>query len=238
METKLTELVSRLKSAAGGNLKAVVLYGSAVTGEFHEKHSDLNIVCLVERAAAADIEKLHDVAEWWMREGNLAPLIFTLDELVRSADVFAIEMLDMKHHHRMLFGEDFLERMEVPLRLHRLQVERELRTNWLRLRQAILTAPRKKKAHLGIMLASVGPICVLFRHALIALGKGQPHGKREAVDAIAALSGADASGFRAILEFRAGKRKEKEIEIEETLTTYMEFVEVVTNEVDRLFETS
>jgi hypothetical protein len=238
METKLSELVTRLKSSAGDNLKAVVLYGSGATSEFQAQHSDLNVMCVVERAALADLERLHAVTEWWMHQNNPAPVIFTRDELTHSADVFAIELLDMKHHHRMLFGGDFVEQMEVPLRLHRLQVERELRTDWLRLRGAILAAPQKKKIHLGIMLSSVTTFCVLFRHALIALGQPAPHGKREAVDAIAALSGADASGFHSILEFRAGKLKAKQIDIEATLQTYLEFVEVVTNEVDRRFETS
>ncbi len=238
METKLSELVARLKSAAGDNLKAVVLYGSAVTGEFQEKHSDLNILCVVERATVVELEQFHAIAEWWMGQKNPAPLIFTFDELARSADVFAIELLDMKHHHRMLFGADFLEQMEVPLRLHRLQVERELRTDWLRLRQAILVAPSKKKAHLGIMLSSVAVFCALFRHALIALGQPVAHSKREAVDSVAALTGADASGFHSILEFRAGKRKEKDIDIEAAMQTYLEFVEIVTNEVDRRLETS
>ena len=63
MEAKLSELVGRLKSAAADNLKAVVLYGSAATGEFLEKHSDLNILCLVERAGSSDLERLHPVAE-------------------------------------------------------------------------------------------------------------------------------------------------------------------------------
>ena len=53
MEAKLTELVSRLKAAANENLKAVVLYGSAVTGEFRAGHSDLNVLCIVEHAASA-----------------------------------------------------------------------------------------------------------------------------------------------------------------------------------------
>src|ERR1700677_605330 len=107
MEAKLSELVTRLKSAAGENLKAIVLYGSAVSGEFHAAHSDLNVLCVVERAGAADIERLHPVAEWWMKERNPAPLIFTMDELQRSADVFAVELVDMKRHHRMLLGADF-----------------------------------------------------------------------------------------------------------------------------------
>jgi predicted nucleotidyltransferase len=238
METKLTDLVSRLKAAAGDNLKAVVLYGSAVTGEFHEKHSDLNILCLVERANSDELELLHPVAEWWTRQRNPAPIVFTPDELERSADIFAIEMLDIKAHHRMLMGTDFLENLEVPLHLHRLQVERELRTGWLRLRQAILAAPQKEKAHLPIMLDSVSTFCVLFAHALIALGQPPVHSKREAVERAASAAGANPAGFQSILDLKEGKIKQSDLDIEVTLRTYLEFVEVLTNEVDRRLETS
>ncbi len=238
METKLTQLVSKLKSAAGENLKAVVLYGSAATSEYQSQHSDVNILCLLERAALADLERLHFVAEWWINEKNPTPVIFTYDELMRSADVFAIELLDMKHRHRMLFGEDFLEKMDVPLHLHRLQVERELRINWMRLRQSVLAGEPKNKVHLHIMLSSLPTFCVLFRHALIGMGQPEPHTKREAVEGVAALTGADASGFYSILDYRAGKLKEREMDIEAALQTYLEFVEIVTNEVDRRFETT
>jgi predicted nucleotidyltransferase len=236
MEAKLTEIVGRLKAAAGDNLEAAVLYGSAVTGEFQSRHSDLNIVCIVKRAAAADLEALHGVTEWWIRQGQPAPLVFTYEELQRSADVFSIELFDMKNRHRMLYGEDFFAQLEVPLHLHRLQVERELRTDWLRLRQAILAAPQTKKVHLEIMLASVSAFCALFRHALAALGQPMPATKREAVDAMAALTGANPTAFHAVLDLRAGKQKERQIDIEASLHAYLEFVEVVTNEVDRRFE--
>jgi predicted nucleotidyltransferase len=236
MEAKLTELVEKLKSAADNNLRAVVLFGSAVTGEFVAAHSDLNILCIVDRAGSSELEDLHDVAEWWNKHGNPMPLVFTLDELRRSADVFAIEMLDMKLHHRMLFGEDFLANLEVPLHLHHLQVERELRSKWLRLRQAILEAPHKNSVLLEIMAASVSAFCALFRHALLALGQQLPQTKREAVDATAALTGGDPSAFRAILDFREGKKKKREIDMEATLHAYLEFVAIVTNEVDRRLE--
>jgi predicted nucleotidyltransferase len=233
MEDKLKEIVERLRAAALDNLKAVVLYGSAVTGEFSAKHSDLNILCLVERAGAPELEALHAAAQWWVRAENPPPLVFTLDELHRSADVFSIELLDMKLRHRILYGEDFLAGFEVPLDFHRLQVERELRTDWLRLRQAILAAQQNKKARLGIMLASVSAFCALFRHALFALGQPMPGTKREAVDGVATLTGADPSAFHTILDLREEKRKQSGMDIEGTLQTYLEFVEIVTNEVDR-----
>jgi predicted nucleotidyltransferase len=238
MEAKLTEFVNRLKAAIPDNLKTVVLYGSAVTGEFRAEHSDLNVLCVVDRADAALLENAHGVAEWWMRQGNLAPLIFTVDELRRSADVFAIELLDMKLHHRILYGTDFLDDFEVPLHLHRLQVERELRTAWLRLRQAILAAPLSNKVHVDIMLKSVSPFCALFRHALLALGHDMPATKRETVDAIASLTGGNPTAFQTVLDLREGKRKKSEIDVEVSLNAYLELVEVVTNEVDRRLESA
>jgi hypothetical protein len=233
MEAKLTELVNRLKTAIDVDLKTVVLYGSAVTGEFRAGHSDLNVLCVVGRADSATIERLHGVAGWWMKQGNLAPLIFTMDELRNSADVFAIELLDMKLRHRILYGADFLADFEVPLQLHRLQVERELRTAWLRLRQAVLAAPLSNRVHTDIMLKSVSTFCALFRHALLAMGHAMPATKRETVDAIALLTGANPTAFQAILDLREGKKKPKEIDVEASLNAYLELVEVVTNEVDR-----
>jgi hypothetical protein len=237
MEAKLKEFVDRLQAAAKDNLQAVALYGSAATGEFHEGHSDLNILCLVARAGLKELETLHGIAEWWIKKGNHPPLLFTRDELKRSADVFAIEFLDMKSRHRILFGEDFLTTLEVPLALHRSQVERELRTNWLRLRQAILAAPLDEKSHLEIMTQSLSTFCALFRHALFALGQPMPATKREAVTAAAALTAADPAAFQSLLEVREGKRKKDAIDVETSLHSYLAFVEALTNEVDHRLDT-
>ena len=230
MENRLTEFVERAKAAAGGNLTAVVLYGSAVTEDFVAKHSDLNILCIVGHAGSRELEQLHPLGEWWLRNGGSAPVVFTMEELRNSADVFAIELLDMKLRHRMLFGQDFLQSVEVPQQLHRLQVQRELRTNWLRLRQSVLLAPAKRKARMSIMMASLSMFCALFRHAIIAMGQPAPPTKRDAVNAVAALTSANPSAFLSILDLREGKRKEREIPADSTLQMYLEFVEVATSQ--------
>ncbi len=233
MDHKLDEFIQKLKSSAGDNLKAAALYGSAVTGEFHSKHSDLNILCILEQADAARIEALHSPVEWWMKQGHRAPLFFTLQELQSSADVFAIELLDMKLHHRMLHGEDMLAGLEVPLHYHAIQVERELRTDWLRLRQAILTAPKKTDVYLDLMTSSLSAFAALFRHALIALGEPPAANKRAAIERVAQFAHADPSAFLAILEIREGKQKLQGNAVEKTLEQYFAFVETVTDEFDR-----
>ncbi len=233
MEAKLSEFVERLKAAARENLQAVVLYGSAVTGEFQSKYSDLNILCLLDRADSTELEKLHDAVKWWVKEGHSPPLVWTFAEIGRSADVFAIELLDMKLRHRMLFGRDFLDHLDLPLDHHRLLVKHELNVSRQRLRQSILSEPAKRKSRLDIMLDSVSSFCALFRHALPAIGQPMPSTQRDAVDAVAALTGADPSAFHAALDVREGKQKEGDIDAEVALHNYLILVDVFSSEFDR-----
>jgi predicted nucleotidyltransferase len=233
MDKDLHELVEKLKHAAGSNLKSVVLYGSAASGEFHAKHSDLNVLCVLARLDGAEIEKLNPAAEWWSRKGHPAPLLFTQEELHDAADVFAIEMLDIQASHRVLHGEDVFAGLHVPMSLHRLQVEHDLRTNLIRLRQGYLLAPRELKSLLGLMTTSVSTFGALFRHALIALGQPAAKSKREAVDRLAKHLGFDASGIHTILDVREGKLTENQVDVQATFHSYLVAVTRVAEEVDR-----
>jgi predicted nucleotidyltransferase len=233
MEKDLNELVRKLKEAAGANLKSVVLYGSAATGDFHPKHSDLNALCVLERVDATELERLNRPAVWWERKGHPAPLVFTLEELRRSADVFAIELLDIQAGRRVLFGEDVFAGLDVPMDLHRMQVERELRAGLIRLRQRALAAGRDRKRMLHLMTASVSTFTALFRHALVALGEQPPQQKRAAVERLAALLGFDAVAFHTVLDLREGKLKEKQVDAAATFRGYLEAVARVADEVDR-----
>jgi len=65
--------------------------------------------------------------EWWSKQKHRVPLLLSADEMRQSADVFSIEFLDMQRHYRLLWGEDILKTLEIPMRWHRAQVEYELR---------------------------------------------------------------------------------------------------------------
>ena len=236
MEKELVELIEKLKEAAGANLKSVVLYGSAVTGEFAAGRSDLNVLCIVERSGASQLEALRPAVAWWMRQRQAAPLVFTIEELRRSADIFAIELLDIVANHRTLYGDDHFLNFEVPTWLHRLQVERELRTNWVRLRRAVLAAPAKNRELLALMTDSISSFATLFRHALLGMGEAPPRSMREAIEGAAHLVGADPAPFLTVLDARDGKRKAADIDVEAVLHGYLELVELITDEVDRRFQ--
>lgn len=238
MEDLLQGVVERLKQACGDNLQAIVLYGSAVTGEYRKNHSDLNLLCILHRTETADLERLHEPLAWWKRKGFAIPQVFTESELRASADIFAIELLDMKAHHRMLYGSDFFAAMDVPTRLHKLQVERELRTNLVRLRQGILAVPPKDRILVSLMEAAVSAFVTLFRHALIAFGDPPTTSKRHVVRRSAELAGSSPDAFFAILDVHEGKQKASAIDAQETLRGYVDLVEKVTNETDRRLASS
>ncbi len=233
MEKQLHELVEKLKQAAGPNLRSVVLYGSAAAGDYQPKYSDLNVLCVVEQLDLEAMEQLSPVVAWWSKQGQPLPLIFSREELLRSADVFAIELLDIRASRRVLHGEDMFASLVVPMHLHGIEVERELRVQLLRLRQRYLAMPHDKKTILGLLTSAVASSFTLFRHALIALGEQPPSSKRELLEHISRLLGFDPSAFYSLLDLREGRRREAEVDPAALLRGYLEGMTRVAGEVDR-----
>jgi predicted nucleotidyltransferase len=232
-EQQLTELVSRLKKAAESNLLSVILYGSAATEEFHPKHSDLNVLCILRNHSREELSKLSAASIWWAKKGHPAPLFFTLNELHHSADIFAIELLDIKAARRVLYGEDVIASMQVPTDRHRMQVERELRNNTLRLRQHYLMHAADSRKTLQLMVSSISTFVALFRHALLALGEDPPSTKRAIIDRAGSALGFDPSPFHTVLDIREGRKREREVDAQTTFDKYLHAVVRATEEVDR-----
>src|SRR6266852_722944 len=231
-EEKLTEVVRRLQEAAGENLQSVILYGSAARGDFHAKKSDLNLLCVLKSAKAAELSRIASVIRWW--SGHLrepAPRIFTHEELIHSADVFAIELLDIGQAHRVLFGDDPVAGIEVPMNLHRAQVEHELRTALQKLRDHFLRASDNEQQLREVYAKSISSISVLLRHFLIALGENIPGHKSQVYQRVAELTGADAGVFDLGLELRDNHPV---TEISRAFGKYLEAIEIVIHSLDAL----
>jgi hypothetical protein len=180
-----------------------------------------------------DLSKLHPASAWWAKKGHPAPLFFTLNELHHSADIFAIELLDIKAAHRVLHGEDVIASLHVPMDLHRLHVERELRNNTLRLRQHYLMHPADSRKTLELMTSSISTFAALFRHALIALGEDPPPTKRSTMDRLGSVLGFDPSPFHTIFEIREGRKRGRDVDVQATFDAYLDRVAKVTEEMDR-----
>ena len=202
-DTKLAELVKRLKEFAAANLECVILFGSAARGDFHEGHSDLNVACVLHSLSVEELGRLAHVVKWWcVEQKEPAPLFFARDELKYAADVFAIEILDMKHGRRVLYGTDVVAEIEVPMNLHRVQIEHDLRTILLKLRQHYLRAPGNAKELAPILRKSFSGVLTLLRHVVIAFAEEPPAAAHDIVARAAALTGLSTQAFDAMLKLR------------------------------------
>jgi len=235
-EKLIDEFVERIRKAAGSNLRALVLYGSAAAGDYVADHSDVNLLCVLGETSFAVIAAMAPAVEWWGKQKHRAPLLMSADEMRRSADVFSIEFLDMRRHYRVLWGEDILKTLEIPMRLHRAQVEYELREKTILLRQQLLAISGKDEAKWDLLLRSLPAFGTLFRHTLIALGDTGAGSKREAAIALGSKLGIDTSVFGELLDLRERKQDRKSAKVDEIFARYLKLVEQVTAAVDKMLD--
>jgi predicted nucleotidyltransferase len=235
-EKLISEFVERIRAAAGTNLLAAILYGSAAAGDYVADYSDVNLLCVLGETSFAAIEALAPAIEWWGKQRHRAPLLMSAEEMRRSADVFSIEFLDMRRHYRVLWGEDVLKTLEIPMRLHRAQVEYELREKTILLRQRLLVVSGNDEAKWELLLRSLPAFGTLFRHALIALGDAGAGSKKEVAAALAAKLGIDADVFGELLDIRERKKNRKAAKLAEMFARYLRLVEQVTTAVDTMLD--
>ena len=142
----------------------------------------------------------------------------------------------MKQSYRVLWGEDVLKELAVPMQFHRAQVEYELREKTILLRQRLLMVAGDSSAKWELLLRSVSAFATLARHALIALGETGAASKREAVEKLAAKAGFDASAFSQVLDIREGKADRKRFDVDELFGRYLKAVERITAAVDEMLD--
>lgn len=234
VEEDIEKFVTTVREKAGTNLESAVLYGSAANGEFHEEYSNVNLMFVVRDTSLASLRAFSKAVRSWMQE-QPAPLIVTRAELEGSTDVFSIELLDMKQHHRVLFGDDVVSGLDIPMNLHRVQVEYEIREKLILLRQRTMLAAKDREL-LDLMVQSVRSFSTLFRHALIALGQKAPTSRREAVVQLAALLKFDPSAFQSVLDIREKKIDAKKLNLEDLCSRYLAAIERVAVAVDEALE--
>ncbi|MGA2375170.1 MAG: hypothetical protein ABSF72_06600 [Candidatus Sulfotelmatobacter sp.] len=235
-EKIIDDFVSRLRKAAGTNLESVILFGSAVAGDFHPEFSTVNLFCVIRDSSFAALQTLAPAVKWWNAQKQPPPLFMTHDEIKRSVDVFTIELLDMQRHHRVLFGEDVVRGLSIPENLHGIQVEYELREKLALLRQHLLLASGNDSRMWELLLRSVSSFATLFRHALIVLGHDAPGGKRDGVQALSKQIGFDASGMLQVMDVREGKSERKKFNVADVFSRYLAAVEQVATAVDKMLD--
>ena len=233
-EKLLSQLVEKLTKTYADRLVSVVLYGSAASGDHHEKFSDLNILCVLNTIGPRELGESHEIFRWWREQGSPAPLLLSEHEVRTSTDCFAIEFLDMQRSHRLLYGRDLVSGLVIDDSFYRAQVEHDLRAKLLRLRQKAPSVMSDPDLLRRLLLDSVSTFCVLFRHALALHGVEPSARKREVIEQARQRFGIDAVTFLKLLDVREENLKPREVEPVALLAPYLKSIGDVIDAVDRL----
>jgi hypothetical protein len=234
IEKLLAQLVERLQKAFGGQLVSVILYGSAASGEHHERFSDLNILCVLSEVTPRELAAGEPVFRWWREQGSPSPLLLSEAEFNTSSDTFAIEYHDIQRQHRILFGRDLIAPLPVDDSFYRAQVEHDLRAKLLRLRQKAAGMLSEDDLLRRLLVDSLSTFCVLFRHALVLHGDEAPATKRETITRASQRFGVDAAPFSTLLDIREERVKPRDVRPADLLGPYLQGIGAVIDAVDRL----
>jgi hypothetical protein len=234
LEQKLTALIDRLKAAFGDRLVSAILYGSAAAGDWHQRRSDLNVLCVLNRLSPEELAKSEPLFRWWREQGNPPPLLLTSEEVATSSDCFPMEFHDMQEHRRVLFGTDVIRDVTVENSFYRAQVECELRSKQIRLRQKSAELLSNPERLFKLLTDSVSTFCVLGRHTLILSGNQPRWKKSEILAAMEAALGLPVRAFNEILAIRESGKVPAAANSVPLLENYLTEIDALVRFVDAL----
>lgn len=200
----LDDLVTQLRGAFGNELRAVVLYGSAASGDHVARKSDFNVLVLVDALSADRLQSASATAKAWNEAGNPAPLILTTAEWNGSADIFPMEYADILAANKVLHGA-LPSDITVDDAHLRLELEHEAMGTLLQLRRGLLASGNDAREQLALLEASASTVMAIFR-ALLRLNRATPaRDNAELAQQVASTAGLDAAPFVRVVRHKRGE---------------------------------
>jgi len=148
-------LLTRLQEDLGQNLVSLCVVGSALTGDFHPRYSDINTVLVVGHRSHRLLQLLGAYGKRMGRRKLRAPLLMTTEYIQRSVDVFGVELLEFQSNHAVVYGPDPFAGLSFRKEDIRLQCERQLKAALIKLRQGYIRAMGKPKIVAGLLAECV-----------------------------------------------------------------------------------
>jgi hypothetical protein len=228
----LDDLVAQLKAALDRELRAVVVYGSAASGEHIPKKSDTNVLVLVDSLAPERLSAASAAVGAWIDAGHVPPLMLTSTEWQGSADIFAMEYADILERHRVLHGE-LPTNIQVKPQHLRLQLEHEAMGTLLQVRRGALAIGHDAKEQLVRLEQASSTVMVLFRALLRLHGEKPPQDNVALSERAAAIAKINAAPFVSVVRHRRGEQPIRTDDARALLAEYLSGVDGLVQYLDR-----
>lgn len=178
--------VESLKGIYRDELIAVILYGSAASGELTGSRSNVNLLVVLQKTDLPSLERSRNLVNKRSSRG-IEPLFLSREYVSSSSDVFPIEFLDMKENHVCLYGEDVLKEIKIDLKNLRFQCEQELKSKLLLVKQQYLRVNLKDKRALAeLLFRNFTSVSHILRNLVRLKGKIPLYAKEDLFREIAA----------------------------------------------------
>jgi len=227
----LRNLTNSLKDIYPEELLSLTLYGSAVSGEFVDKHSNLNLLIVLKNT---DLEVIKKSSKLIRKFKMINALFLTEDYISNSTDVFPIEFLDMQENCFVLYGKDVLKDIQVDIRNLRFQCEQELKAKVLKLRQAYLLLNNNMPELRSLLFMSFTSVLHILRNVLRIKGKKPAYLKHEVIKELVLELKIDIHVWEKILSAKNKKIKLTGREIEQLFVSFVKELESIVTIVDKL----
>jgi len=227
------KVAAQIAKNLGDNLKAMVLFGTAIRGGYAPAHQEVNIMMVVEDASTEAIGPIEKSLAGWVKKGHAAPLIFERSEWEGSTDVFAVEIEDMREAHKLVAGTDPFEGIVTNRDDLRQELEREVRGKLLQLRAQYAAFAPDGRALTRLITDSAPTFFVLMR-ALVRLEGEAPEAKpAKLVEQAASIADLDVDAFAWVVGKISGDKVKSLRSDDPIAARYVDEIQKLTHYVDQ-----
>lgn len=231
LKNNLKSFIQGLKDVFREDLISLILYGSAASGEFVDKHSNLNLLVLLKSTELRDLKKASGIIGKYRM---INPLFLTESYIASSTDTFPVEFLDMQENYSVLYGKDALKGIVVETKNLRFQCEQELKSKLINLQQLYLLINKDKTALYNLLLKSFTSILHILRNVLRLKGKPVPYKKEEILKEIIPEFKIDIDIWGKILSAKKSEIKLSKHDIEPLFVNFVRELKKIVDVVDRI----
>jgi hypothetical protein len=233
LKSALSDFVESLEGICADNLISVILYGSAASGEFIDKHSNLNLLVVLKNAGLENLKPLSGlINKRCFRIIN--PLIFSEEYIQSSTDVFPIEFLDMKENYTVLVGQDILKDISIDTKNLTYQCEHELKSKLIALRLFFLRNNKDRLALLNFLLQTFTSTLHVLRNIIRLRQKTAHYLKMDILEDIIAEFQTDKDTWETILAVKNKQIKLRAKQIDTVFTNFVRDLEKIVGIIDKL----
>ncbi len=134
---RLDALRAELQKAAGGELAALIVFGSAARGGWRPGRSDVDVMVVLRDDSREVLERIGHPLLLARYAARVEAIVLRADEVAHAADVFPLLYDELREDGVALYGESPFVGLHISDKHRRLRIEQELREARIRLRRMV-----------------------------------------------------------------------------------------------------